>query len=511
MLNISNKYAVQMRDIYKSFGNYNVLNGVNLDVKKGTIHSILGENGAGKSTLMNILYGLYKADTGEIYLNGELVNIKSPNNAIKNGIGMVHQHFMLIDKFTVTQNITLGNEITNKFGIIDNNAERKKVIELSEKYNLKINPDEKVRNITVGMQQRVEILKALYRGADLLILDEPTAVLTPLEVSELISIMKNLASNGKTIIIITHKLKEIKKSSEECTIIRRGNFIDKIIVSQETEETLAEKMIGRKIQLTVDKSNIIPGDVVFQIKDLCVKNARGLECIKNLSLEVKKGQIFGLAGIEGNGQAELVDAIIGISRVDSGFIKMNGKEIQNTGVRNVLDSNIAFIHEDRHKHSCILDFSVVDNAVLDKYRKSTFCKNGFLNRSAMDKFTKLLINKYDIRPTKCKNKRIRHLSGGNQQKLVIGREISDNPDLLIAVQPTRGLDIGAIEYVHKTLVDIRNQGKAILLISLELDEIMSLSDVIGVIYDGKIVDTFRQDAVNEKKLGFLMAGGKNNE
>lgn len=510
-MEISKEYAVQMRGITKFFGNFKALDNVDLDVKKGETHAVLGENGAGKSTLMNVLYGLYSADCGEIYLNGEQVNIKNPNAAIANGIGMVHQHFMLVENFTVLQNIMLGNETTNRLGVINTRKARKQIIEIIKRYGMKVDLKKRVRNISVGMQQKVEILKALYRGADILILDEPTAVLTPQEVDELLEVIENLKKDGKTIIIITHKLKEIKKSSKDCTIIRKGAFIDRVDVKSENEQSLAEKMVGRKVKLRVDKTRAVPGDEVFEIKNLTVKCERGVETVKNFSVKLRRGEIYGLAGVEGNGQKELLECIIGQKYAESGKIIINGKEIQNTPTRNVLDSKISVIHEDRHKNGCVLEMSVADNAILEKYRKEPFHKHGFLDYEQRDKFTSDLIRDYDIRPEKCKYKRIRNLSGGNQQKLVIGREIANNPDLLIAVQPTRGLDVGAIEYVHKTLINLRDKGKAILLISLELDEILDVSDRIGVIYNGEIVGEFAQKDADEQRIGLLMAGGKENE
>ncbi len=500
-----------MRNISKYFGNHKVLDDVELNIKKGETHAILGENGAGKSTLMNILYGMYGADSGSIYLNGELVSIKNPSSAIAHGIGMVHQHFMLIEKFTVLQNIILGNETTDKFGIINMRNAKKKVIDIIKKYGMKVDLKKRVRSISVGMQQKVEILKALYRGAEVLILDEPTAVLTPQEIDELMEVIENLKQDGKTIIIITHKLKEIKKSAKECTIIRKGKLMGCVDVNSESEQSLAEKMVGRKVKLLVDKEKSVPGEVVFEIKNLSVKCERGVERVKNLSMSLRRGEIYGLAGVDGNGQKELLECIIGKNRAESGKIIINGKEIQNTTTRNVLDSKISFIHEDRHRFGSVLDMSVADNVILEKYRKTPFSVNGFLNDEERDNFTDQIIKDYDVRPVDCKYTRIRNLSGGNQQKLIIGREIANDPDLLIAVQPTRGLDVGAIEYVHKTLINLRNKGKAILLISLELDEILDVSDKVAVIYDGSIVGEFDQSETNEHEIGLLMAGGKNNE
>ena len=506
-MDINKEYAVQMRGITKIFGSFYALDKVDLDVKKGTIHAILGENGAGKSTLMNVLYGLYQAEEGEIYLNGEQVNVKNPNVAIRHGIGMVHQHFMLVDNFTVTQNIILGKEVTNKFGVIDTRKAREKISDIVDKYGIEVDPDALIEDISVGMQQRVEILKALYRGANTLILDEPTAVLTPQEIIELINIMQNLIKDGKTIIIITHKLKEIKQSAGYCTIIRKGQYIDTIKVEDTTEAGLATKMVGREVNLIVDKTKAKPGDVIFEIKDLVVKDERKLDAVKNLSLKIRKGEIFGIAGIDGNGQKELIEAITCLTNTESGKIIIKGNEIQNTTPKNVIEHKIATIHEDRQKRGLVLNFTVAENMIIENYHKKPFAKNGIINKKQSIEHTKQMIKDYDIRPDGCENQMVRGLSGGNQQKVIIAREVFNNPDLLIAVQPTRGLDVGAIEYVHKTLIRERDKGKAVLLISFELDEIMNISDTIGVIYNGAIVETFNQGEVDENTIGLLMAGG----
>lgn len=510
-MEISEQYAVQMRGITKMFGSFCALDDISLDIKKGTIHAMLGENGAGKSTLMNVLYGLYQAEKGEIYLNGKKINIKNPNIAIENGIGMVHQHFMLVDNFTVTENIVLGSEITNKFGVTDMKKARKEIVDIVKKYGLEVDPDAKVEDISVGMQQRIEILKALYRGADLLILDEPTAVLTPQEIQDLIEIMHNLIAYGKTIIIITHKLKEIKQSSDVCTIIRRGQYIDTVKVKDVTEEDLATMMVGHQVKLVVDKTVAKPKETVFEIDNLTVKDERKIEVVKNLSLKVRKGEIVGIAGIDGNGQKELVEAITCLTKSESGTIKINGVEVQNTTPENVIKNKISTIHEDRQKRGLVLDFTVAENMVIEKYNAKPYCKNGFLDDKEIMNHTKEMIKEYDIRPDNCESLPVRGLSGGNQQKVIIAREVANEPELLIAVQPTRGLDVGAIEYVHKTLVRERDKGKAVLLISLELDEVMNVSDTIAVIYDGTIVDTFKQGEVDENTIGLLMAGGKQNE
>ena len=506
------KYFLQMKNITKYFGKFKVLDGVNLNIKKGSVHALLGENGAGKTTLMNILYGLYQADLGEIFLNGKMVQIKNPSIAINLGIGMVHQHFKLVQNFTVAQNIMLGCEETSNFGVLDFKTFGEKIKKIIDQYGLNVDLKAKIEDISVGMQQRVEILKTLYRGADLLILDEPTAVLTPAEIEELINIIFKLTSSGKTVIIITHKLKEIKAVAESCTVIRKGKYIDTLDVKSTTERELAKKMVGKDVKLVVENPPEHPGDVVFEIKDLCIKkdSSENLFAVNNLSLSIKKGEILGLAGVEGNGQKEIAESIMGLRKVYSGSIKINGKEIQNLSPREVIKNKVSIIHEDRHKRGLILDFSVAENAVLEEYRERPFSKNGILNYSAINKFTKDLIVKYNVSPEKCHRRKIRKLSGGNQQKVIIGREVHSNPDLLIAMQPTRGLDVGAIEYVHKTLIEERDKGRAILLISLELDEILALSSRVAVIYNGEILGTFNREEANEENVGYLMAGGNEN-
>ena len=506
-MEIHKDYAVQMRGITKMFGSFTALNNVDIDIKKGTIHAILGENGAGKSTLMNVLYGLYQAEYGTIYINGKETNIKTPSVAIKNGIGMVHQHFMLVENFTVTQNIILGNEVTSGCGVLNMKKARKQLLDIVEKYGLEVDPDAKIEDISVGMQQRVEILKALYRGAETLILDEPTAVLTPQEIKELIDIMHNLTKDGKTVIIITHKLKEIKAAASVCTIIRRGEYIDTVAVDQVQEDDLATMMVGKQVKLVVDKTKAEPKEVVFEIENLFVENERKIDAVRGLNLKIRKGEIFGIAGIDGNGQKELVEAITSLTKTKSGTIKIQGKEIQNTSPNNVINHKIATIHDDRMKRGIVPNFTVAENVVLETYKKAPFSKKGILKQDKIVEATNQMIREYDVRPDDCADSLIRGLSGGNQQKIVIAREVANEPELLIAVQPTRGLDVGAIEYVHKTLVRERDKGRAILLISLELDEVMNVADTIGVIYDGKIVDTFEQGSVDENTIGLLMAGG----
>lgn len=507
-MEVSQDYAVQMHDITKTFGSFCALDNVCLDVKKQTIHAILGENGAGKSTLMNVLYGLYRADAGEIYLSGKEVNIANPTRAIEHGIGMVHQHFMLVENFTVTENIILGDEVCSKTGVLNMKKAREKVLEIVNEYGLEVDPDARIEDISVGMQQRVEILKALYRGADTLILDEPTAVLTPQEITQLISIMRDLTKKGKTVIIITHKLAEIMASADECTIIRRGKYMGTVNVKDTTQDELAAKMVGRHVDLHVDKTPAHPKEVALSIKDLHVKDERGIEKIKGLSLELKKGEIVGLAGIDGNGQQELVDAIDNLIKVESGSICAGDVHLENTTPKTVISHKVATIPADRQRYGLVLPMSVSENTILDDHKNKKFGTHGLLDKKAINEYTHSLVEQYDIRPQNCEQEAAGELSGGNQQKVIIARELEADPDVLIAVQPTRGLDVGAIEFVHKMLIAERDRGAAILLISFELDEIMDVSDRICVIYDGKIVDSFAQGQTTEEEIGLLMAGGE---
>lgn len=514
-----NHKSIQMKNITKKFGDFVANDNINLTVHKGEVHALLGENGAGKSTLMNILYGLYTPTSGEIYINEELVNIENPSVAISKGIGMVHQHFMLIGTFTVAQNIILGSETTKFMGALDMNKAIKDVEEISKRYGLAIDPMAKVDDISVGMQQRVEILKALYRGADMLILDEPTAVLTPQEIDDLIKIIRNLTKEGKSVIIITHKLKEIKAIADHCTVIRRGKYIDTVKVDDVTEDDLATMMVGREVNFKVDKKEARPTSNVLEIKDLLVKDSRKVSVVDGLSLEVKAGEILGIAGIDGNGQSELVEVLTGLRKAESGSIKVNSKELINKKPKEIFDNGIKNIPEDRHKRGLILDFTVAENTVLQNYKDPRFSKNGILNKDAIEKYADEIIERFDVRPTDHTVKS-RALSGGNQQKIIIGREVDNietarkatgEPQLLIATQPTRGLDVGAIEFVHQALVKQRDEGNAVLLVSLELDEVMNVSDRIAVIYEGKIVGIVDAKDADENTLGLMMAGGEDNE
>ena len=504
-----NTKVVEMRNIVKKFGDFTANDGINLTVHKGEIHAILGENGAGKSTLMNQLYGLYRPTSGDILINEKKLEVNNPRDAIEAGIGMVHQHFMLIQPFTVTENIVLGTE-PRKGVVVDMAKARKNVVEISERYGLSIDPDAKIEDISVGMQQRVEILKALYRGADVLILDEPTASLTPQEIVELIGIMHNLTADGKSIILITHKLKEIKESADYCTIIRMGKYIDTVDVEKVTEDDLASMMVGRQVTFVVDKPQQEAGEVVLEIKDLHGVDYRDVEILKGLDLQVRKGEIVGIAGIDGNGQTELVEIITGLRKGTRGVVTINGVDIFNKSPRFGFVNGVSSIPADRQKHGLVLDFSVEENLILQNYKDPGFSRKGLLKRDAMRAFATDAVEKYDIRPSGCEDRPAGTLSGGNQQKVIIAREVENDKDLLIAVNPTRGLDVGAIEYVHKYIVEQRNKGKAVLLVSFELDEIMSLSDKIDVIYDGKIVAEVPGKDADENELGLMMAGGTQN-
>ncbi|WP_090553578.1 ABC transporter ATP-binding protein [Natronincola ferrireducens] len=497
-----------MKNITKKFGEFVANDNINLTVHKGEIHALLGENGAGKSTLMNILYGLYHPTSGEIHIKGERANITDPNIAIKKGIGMVHQHFMLVEPFTVAENIVLGMEPTVFMGKMDMKKAVADVEEISKKYGLHVNPNDKIYDISVGMQQRVEILKALYRGAEILILDEPTAVLTPQEIKELIGIMRNLTEQGKTIIIITHKLKEIKEAADYCTIIRRGKHIDTIKVEDTTETELAAKMVGREVSFKVNKEDKEKGEVVLKIEDLIVKDNRNIEAVRGLSLEVYAGEILGIAGVDGNGQTELIEALTGLRAIESGKVTVNGIDISNKSPREIITNKMSSIPEDRQKRGLVLDYTVAENMILENYQKNPFAKKGILNKNAINGFAKKLVKKFDIRPED-ETIKARTLSGGNQQKVIIAREVTNDPDILIAAQPTRGLDVGAIEFVHKSLVEQRDKNKAVLLVSLELDEVMNVSDRIAVIYEGNIVGIIDAKDADENTLGLMMAGGGN--
>lgn len=496
--------VVELKQITKRFPGIVANDSISLKLHKGEIHALLGENGAGKSTLMNILFGLYQPEEGTIEVDGQTVAIDSPNKAIDLGIGMVHQYFKLVQPFTVTENIVLGSEPRKGLKINYKKAAAE-VKRLSEQYGLQVNPNAKIQDISVGMQQRVEIIKTLYRGADILIFDEPTAVLTPQEIKELMDIMKRLVAEGKSIILITHKLKEIMHISDTVTIIRRGKVVGSVKTSETTPNELAEKMVGRSVSFKVDKQPAQPGPVVMEMSDVISKNKDGISVLNHLHLQVKAGEILGIAGVDGNGQSELIEALTGLRKVDSGNIQLLGRDITNLPPRKISESGVSHIPEDRHKHGLVLDFSMSENMVLETYYKPPFNKNGFLNYDAIDKHSQRLIEKFDVRTPSIHTK-ARSLSGGNQQKAIIAREIDKNPDLLIAAQPTRGLDVGAIEFVQQQLIAQRDQGKAVLLISFELDEIINVSDRIAVMYEGQIVGEVLPEETNDQELGLMMAG-----
>ncbi|MFD2171281.1 ABC transporter ATP-binding protein [Tumebacillus lipolyticus] len=497
--------VVEMLGITKRFAGFTANDAINLVVEKGEIHALLGENGAGKSTLMNILFGLYQPDEGEIRIREQKVQITDPNMANQLGIGMVHQHFMLVDKFTVTENIVLGAE-PRKGVKIDIKKAEQEVQDLSDRYGLKVDPRAKISEISVGMQQRVEILKTLYRGAEIIIFDEPTAVLTPQEINELLEIMHNLVAEGKSIIFITHKLKEIMMAADRCTIIRRGKYIDTVSIESTNVDELAAKMVGRHVTFEVQKTQAEPKQAVLEVNDVVVASNRGVDALKGLSLEVRAGEILGIAGIDGNGQSELIEAITGLRKIKSGSILLNGKQIQNRRPREIIESGVGHIPEDRHKRGLVLDYSIGENMVLQTYYKSPFAKAGVLRYNAIYEYARKLIQQFDVR-TPSEFTEARALSGGNQQKGIIAREVDRNPDLLIAAQPTRGLDVGAIEFIHQKLIEQRDAGKAVLLLSLELDEILNVSDRIAVIYEGQIVGVVDPKETDHDELGLLMAGG----
>ncbi|MBE4908668.1 ABC transporter ATP-binding protein [Bacillus luteolus] len=499
-------YVVEMLNIRKEFPGIVANDNITLTLRKGEIHALLGENGAGKSTLMGVLFGMYQPEQGVVKVNGKEVRITSPNVANRLGIGMVHQHFKLVENFTVTENIILGSEPLKGGLVLNIDKAAKRIEELSKHYGLNVDPHAKIQDISVGMQQRVEIIKMLYREADVLILDEPTAVLTPNEIDELMNIMRNLIKEGKSIIIITHKLKEIKAVADRCTVIRRGKGIGTVSVAESSEATLAEMMVGRHVSFKVEKEESKPGNVVLEIDSLFVKNARKVMGLKNFSLEVRAGEIVGIAGVEGNGQSDLVEGITGLRKVESGKILLNGEDITNIPIRQRIDKGIGHIPEDRQKRGLVLDYTLQSNMVLEVYNKPPFSKFGLLNENAMKEYAKKILENFDVRSGEGAISIARTLSGGNQQKAIIGRELELDPNLLIAVQPTRGLDVGSIEYIHKRLIEHRDNGKAVLLISLELDEVLQLSDRIAIVNNGELVGIVNASETDENEVGLMMAG-----
>ncbi len=508
---MGSEYIIEMLGITKEFPGIVANDNITLQLKKGEIHALLGENGAGKSTLMSVLFGLYQAEKGVIKKNGEIVKINDPNEATALGIGMVHQHFKLVDVFTVLDNIILGAE-TTKLGFLSKKAAREKVIRLSEKYGLNVDVDAKIEDITVGMQQRVEILKMLYRDNDILIFDEPTAVLTPQEIDELMAIMKNFAKEGKSILFITHKLNEIMAVSDRVTVLRKGKYIGTVETKNTTKQELSTMMVGRPVQLEVQKDEAKPGKDVLTVENLVIASKRHKNnAVKGISFNVREGEIVCIAGIDGNGQTELVQGLTGLDRIAEGKVTLCGTDITKYSIKNKSKTGMSHIPEDRHKHGLVLDFSLEQNMVLQRYLDPQFQRFRFIKSQNVRSYANKLIEKFDVRSGQGPVTVARSMSGGNQQKAIIARELDRDQPLIVAVQPTRGLDVGAIEFIHSQLVKERDNGKAILLVSLELDEVMSVSDRILVMYEGEIVGELDPKKTNVSELGLYMAGTKRDD
>ena len=499
-------YVIEMLHITKEFPGIKANDDITLQLRRGEIHALLGENGAGKSTLMSVLFGLYQAEQGTIKKDGKEVQIKDPNDANRLGIGMVHQHFKLVECFSVLDNIILGVEDT-KHGFLQKDEARKKVMALSEKYGLRVEPEALVSDISVGMQQRVEILKMLYRDNEILIFDEPTAVLTPQEIKELMEIMRGFKKEGKSILFITHKLSEIMAVADRCSVLRKGRYMGTVEIANTTREELSRMMVGRDVEFEVSKKSNKVGDVILSVKDMVVASkAHNNNAVKGISFEVRAGEIVCIAGIEGNGQTELVYGLTGLEPLKGGTIELCGKDITHASIRERSKAGMSHIPEDRHKHGLVLDYTLEQNMVLQRYWEPKFQNHGIIKNGEVREYAEGLIERFDVRSGQGPVTIARSMSGGNQQKAIIAREIDKDPQLLVAVQPTRGLDVGAIEYIHNQLIAERDKGRAVLLISLELDEVRSLSDRILVIYEGEIVGDF--DSVAMEELGLYMAGAK---
>ena len=504
-------YVIEMLHITKEFPGIKANDDITLQLKKGEVHALLGENGAGKSTLMSVLFGLYQPEAGVIKKDGVEVQIKNPNDANALHIGMVHQHFKLVEVFTVLENIVLGVE-PGKMGFLQKAEARKKVMELSEKYGLQVDPDARIEDISVGMQQRVEILKMLYRDNEILIFDEPTAVLTPQEIDELMEIMRGFKEEGKSILFITHKLNEIMAVADRCTVLRKGKCIGTVNIADTTKEELSRMMVGRDVEFAVEKEPCQPGKTVLEVRDMVVPSrAHKNNAVKKVSFDVRAGEIVCLAGIEGNGQTEFVYGLTGLEKITGGSVKLCGQDITHTSVRHRSKLGMSHIPEDRHKHGLVLDYTLAENMILQNYWTPQFQNHGFLKKGEMLRYADKLIQQYDVRSGQGAATIARSMSGGNQQKAIVAREIDRDPQLLVAVQPTRGLDVGAIEYIHKQLVAQRDAGKAVLLVSLELDEVMNLSDRILVMYEGEIVGELDPKQTSVQELGLYMAGAKRKE
>lgn len=506
--NNGSEFIIEMRNITKEFPGIKANDNITLQLKRGEIHALLGENGAGKSTLMSVLFGLYQPDEGEILKNGEVVKINNPNDATALGIGMVHQHFKLVECFTVLDNIILGAEDT-RFGFIKKADAREKVSQLSEKYGLHVDVDEKIEDITVGMQQRTEILKMLYRDNEILIFDEPTAVLTPQEIDELMQIMRNLAKEGKSILFITHKLNEIMAVADRCTVLRKGRYVGTVDIKDTTKENLSQMMVGRPVEFVVEKAPAQPKSEVLKVEGLSVKSKVHKKlAVNNVSFSVRSGEIVCIAGIDGNGQSELVYGLTGLEPVAAGKVTLNGEDVTKSSIRFRNTHGISHIPEDRHKHGLVLDYTLEQNMVLQRYFEPEFQKHGFIKFNNVREYSDKLIEQYDVRSGQGSVTVVRSMSGGNQQKAVVAREMDREHSLLIAVQPTRGLDVGAIEYIHNQLVAKRDEGSAVLLVSFELDEVMNLADRILVMYEGEIVGQLDPKTTTVQELGLYMAGAK---
>lgn len=512
---MADEYIVEMRHITKRFPGIVANDDISLGIKKGEIFALLGENGAGKSTLMSMLFGMYEPDEGEIYIRGKREHITSPNYATKLNIGMVHQHFKLVSNYTIAENIILGIEPKRRLGgiipVVDIKGTNEKVAQLSRQYGLEVDPKAKIEDINVSTQQRVEILKMLYREAEILIFDEPTAVLTPQEIDFLLQIIRSLREGGKTIILITHKLEEIKQVADRCAILNRGKLIDILDVASTSTQTMANLMVGREVDFVVDKSPAKFGPEVLRVEHLTVKNRDNFPVVKDVSFSVRAGEIFAIAGVSGNGQVEIADAVAGMAQAAEGTITLNGTDITHMDIRKRTDLGISYIPEDRQNMGLVLDFTLEDNLALKTYYKEPFCRKGILNHEAFSQYGERLIKEYDIRSGQGKDTIVRSMSGGNQQKAIVGREIELASPLMIFVQPTRGLDIGAIENIHRQILAERDKGRAILLVSLELDEIMGLADTIGVIFSGELLKIAPADTLTTNEVGQFMMGVKQNE
>ncbi|RLC68148.1 MAG: heme ABC transporter ATP-binding protein [Chloroflexi bacterium] len=503
----SSSPVLELRGITKAFPGVLANDHIDLTLEEGEIHALLGENGAGKTTLMNVLYGLYTQDEGEIYVRGRHVEIQDPNDAIAQGIGMVHQHFMLVPVLTVTENVMLGVESIKNSIFLDRAAAAERVRQISQQYGLEVDPDAHIKNLPVGVQQRVEIIKLLYRQADILILDEPTAVLTPQEVEELFKVIHSLVDQGKSVIFITHKLKEVLAIADRITVLRNGRVVGTTTPAETTESQLAAMMVGREVVLQVEKEPACIGETVLTVKDLEVMNDRGNLAVRGVSFEVCSGQVLGVAGVQGNGQTELVEALTGLRQISTGQVRILGNEVTNASPREILEQGVAHVPEDRQRDGLVLSFPVADNLVLNTYYLPPFAHMGILNQEAIREAAEKRAQEFDVRTPSLMTP-VSNLSGGNQQKVIVAREFSRPIQLLIASQPTRGLDVGSIEYIHRRIIEKRDQGTAVLLVSPELDEVMGLSDLIAVMYEGKIMDILPAEEATRERIGLLMAGVK---